>query len=115
MSVLVAVVSGTEITCLGNGSIDSDRTRVIRASVRTRTAAHPTGKSEARICVRLNGHTRSGVMPADGRSHRPTAPRGHGQVVLRRKGRRVGRVTGRRNRVRNRAVVTPLGPDVLNA
>ena len=38
---------GTEITHLGNWPIHSDRNRVVRASVRTRTAAHPAGKSEA--------------------------------------------------------------------
>ena len=40
---------------------------------------------------------------------------GHSQVILRRECRRVSRVSGRRNSVRDRAVVAPLGPYVLNA
>ena len=40
---------------------------------------------------------------------------GHRQVILRLECRRVGRVGGRRDSVRDRPVVAPLGPYVLNA
>ena len=70
---------------------------------------------EATVGPSLDTDVLPSILPPAGRSHRPTASRSHGQEVLRREGRRVGGVTGRRNRVRNRAVVTPLGPDVLDA
>ena len=40
---------------------------------------------------------------------------GHGQVILRGERRRVSRVSGRRNSVRDRTMIAPLGPYVLNA
>jgi hypothetical protein len=109
----VAVVLGTKIARLGNGSIHSDRTRVVRASVGTRTAAYPTAKSESRTCVRFNGHTRSGVMPATGWLHCAASSRTHRQEVLRLELRRIGLVGRRSDNMRDRSVVTPFLPNIL--
>jgi hypothetical protein len=70
---------------------------------------------EATVCPGPDSDVLPGILPSTSRTHRPTAPRGHGQEVLRREARRVSRVSGRRNSVRDRAVVVPLGPYVLNA
>ena len=105
---------GTKITCLGNGSIHSNRNRIVRPSVGTRTAAYPPGKTEAWICVRLNGHIRSGVTPTAGRLHCAARSRSHCQEVLRLELRRVGLVGRRSNNMRDRSVITPFLPDILH-
>jgi len=110
-----AVVLGTKIAHLGNGSIHDDRTRVVRASVGASTAAHPADKSEAGIRFCLNGHTRSGVMPATGRLHCAARSCTHRQEVLRLERRRVGLIGRRSDNVRDRSVVTPFLPDILHA
>ena len=113
-SVLAAVVLGTKIAHLGNGSIHDDRTRVVRASVGASTGAGPGGKSEARIGFCFNDHTRPGVMPAAGRLHCAASSRAHRQEVLRLERCRVGLVAGRSDNVRDRSVVTPFLPDILH-
>jgi hypothetical protein len=109
-----AVVSGTESTCLGNGPIHDDRTRVVRPSVRTTTAAYPAAKSKVRIRVCLNHHTPSGVKPTAGRLHCAASSRTHRQEVLRLELRRVGLVSRRSDNVGDRSVVIPLLPNILH-
>ena len=110
-----AIVLGTKIAHLGNGSTHDDGTRVVRASVGASSAAHPADKSEAGIRFCLNGHTRSGVMPATGRLYCATRSRTHRQEVLRLEHRRVILVGRRSDNVGDRSVVTPFLPDILHA
>ena len=55
------------------------------------------------------------ISPSTGRTDPATGPGGHRQEILRPERRRVSRVGGRRDSVRDRAVVTPPVPYVLNA
>jgi len=57
----------------------------------------------------------SAVFPSTSWTHRATGSMAHRQVILRPECRCVGPVRGRCNSVRDRAVVAPPGPGVLNA
>jgi hypothetical protein len=102
-------------SCLRDGAAHCDRGRIVRPRVRTGAAASPIAKTETVSRPGTDRDSRSAVFPSTSGAHPATGPRGHGQVVLRLECRRVGRVGGWRNSVRDRAVVAPLAPYVLNA
>ena len=113
-SVLAAVVLGTKIAHLGNGSIHDDRTRVVRASVGASTGAGPGGKSEARIGFCLMTTLDPALRQPLAGCTVPPAP----ALIVRKycvwKRCRVGLVAGRSDNVRDRSVVTPFLPDILH-
>ena len=57
----------------------------------------------------------SAVFPPTSGTDGATGPVTHRQIILRPEGRRVGLVSGGRDRVRDGAIVAPPGPHVLNA
>lgn len=114
IAALAAVVLGTKIAHLANGSPHDDRTRVVRSSVRARAAARPAGKCKPRIRVCLNDYTVAGVTPAAGRLHCAARSRTHRQEILRLECRRIGLVRRGSDNVGDRSVVTPFRPDILH-
>ena len=87
----------------------------VRPRVRTRSSPSPVAETVAVSRGGTNRDSCPAVFPATPGTHRATGPVGHRQEILRPERRCVSRVSGRRNSVRDRAVVAPLGPCVLNA
>src|SRR5947208_16299518 len=87
---------------------------MIRPGVRTAATASPIAEAEAVNRRDTNRNDRPAVFPCTPGTHRATSSVGHRQEILRLKCRRVGGVGRRRNTVRDRAVVAPIAPDVLD-
>src|SRR4029453_1392878 len=102
----------------GNRPVHGDRSRIVRARVRTIAGAGPLVEPVTHVRIvgwrGADGDTHPGVLPTTSGTHRATGPVGHRQVILRPECRCVDLVSSRRNRVRDRSVVTPPGPQVLD-
>ena len=104
-----------ESSVLSDGATHCDRGRIVRPGVRTGASASPIAKTVAVSRCGTNRDSRSTVSPAAAGTHCATGPVGHRQEILCLECRRVGLVGGRRNGVRDRAIVAPSGPYVPNA
>ena len=102
-----------ESSVLSDGAIHGDRGRIVLPGVRTGASASPIAKTVAVSRCGTNRDSRSTVSPATSGTHPATGPRRHRQEILCLEYGCVGRVSGRRDSVRDRAVVAPLLPNVL--
>ena len=108
-----------EGSTLGNRPVHRDRGWIVRARERTGAGAVPSAETVTHLAVVgrrcTNRDNRARVFPATSRLHCATGSMSHRQEILRLECRGIGLVSGRRNSVRDSAIITPFCPYILNA
>ena len=100
---------------LRDGSAHCDRTWIVRPRIGPCAASSPAGETVASGWRGTNRNSHTASFPSASGTHPTSDSVGHGQEILRLECGCVGRVGGRRDSVRDRAMIVPLGPYVLNA
>ena len=112
-------IRDTSVRCesrgLRNRSVHCNRSRIVRTRVRTAASASPAGETIPVSGRGTDRDTSSAFSPSTGGLDRATGSLCRCQVILRAECRGVVRCSSGRDSVRNRAIVIPPLPCVLNS